>query len=278
MSIADVQYNKLLNDILENGISDEQEQVRPRWSDGKPAHTIGVVKRDFFFDNKEVPILTTKEVKWKTAIKEMLWIWQMKSNRVQDLRDLGVNIWNQWERPDGTIGKAYGYQLRQKYRQLNGEMVDQVDYLLYMLKRDKSSRRHIVQLWNPHDLDDMALTPCVYETQWFVKAGKLHMVAVARSNDTLVGNPFNVFQYNVLQRLIAQVTGYELGNFYFEMRDVHIYDRHVEAAKMQIHLPQYEAPILWINPDINEFYQFTMDDIQLQNYRHGPFIKLEVAE
>ncbi|MCY8230049.1 thymidylate synthase, partial [Bacillus spizizenii] len=214
MTQFDKQYNSIIKDIMNNGISDEEFNVRTKWdSDGTPAHTLSVISKQMRFDNSEVPILTTKKVAWKTAIKELLWIWQLKSNDVTELNKMGVHIWDQWKQEDGTIGHAYGFQLGKKNRNLNGEKVDQVDYLLHQLKNNPSSRRHITMLWNPDELDSMALTPCVYETQWYVKQGKLHLEVRARSNDMALGNPFNVFQYNVLQRMIAQVTGYELGEY-----------------------------------------------------------------
>ncbi|MCY9268784.1 thymidylate synthase, partial [Bacillus licheniformis] len=254
MSHYDQQYNAIIQKIIESGISDEEYQVRTKWdSDGTPAHTLSIMSEKMRFDNSEVPILTTKKVAWKTAIKELLWIWQLKSNDVQVLNDMGVHIWDQWRLEDGTIGAAYGYQLGKKNRTVNGQKVDQVDYLLHQLKHNPSSRRHLTMLWNPDDLDGMALTPCVYETQWYVKEGKLSLEVRARSNDMALGNPFNVFQYNVLQRMIAQVLGYELGEYIFNIGDCHIYTRHIDNLNIQMKREQYEAPKLWINPDIKNF-------------------------
>lgn len=298
MGQADIQYNELVNDIIRYGYTNEGEEVRAKWKDGTPAYALSLIGRSMFFDNKEVPILTSKKVAWKTAIKELLWIWQMKSNRVQDLQDMGVNIWDEWELEDGTIGKAYGYQLGKRNRKIWYEsdvknfdlilkedgwisdaevMVDQVDYLLYQLKNNPSSQRHITTLWNPDDLDGMSLTPCVYETQWHVKGGKLHLEVRCRSNDMALGNPFNVFQYNVLQRMIAQVLGYELGEYIYHIGDVHVYNRHVEPLAEQIEAMTYETPTLWINPDVKSFYDFTIDDFKLIGYQHGDSIKMEVA-
>ncbi|MFQ3543681.1 thymidylate synthase [Halobacillus rhizosphaerae] len=279
MNQADLQYNQIIFNILQQGMWDTDEQVRTVWKDGTPAHTKSIISQKFRFDNTEVPILTTKRVAWKTAIKELLWIWQMKSNRVQDLRDMRVNIWNEWEQADGTIGKAYGYQLAKKNRvhPLTNEYIDQVDYLLYELKNNRASRRHITTLWNPDDLEDMSLTPCVYETQWYVKQGKLSLEVRCRSNDMALGNPFNIFQYNVLQRMIAQVCGYELGEYIFNIGDAHIYDRHIEPLQQQIFNPSLEAPLLWINPNVKNFYDFTIDDFGLANYKNCGSIKMEVA-
>ncbi|MED1741125.1 thymidylate synthase [Bacillus swezeyi] len=278
MSHYDQQYNEIIEKIIESGISDEEYRVRTRWdSDGTPAHTLSIMSQNMRFDNSEVPILTTKKVAWKTAIKELLWIWQLKSNDVQILNDMGVHIWDQWRLEDGTIGSAYGYQLGKKNRTVNGQKVDQVDYLLHQLKHNPSSRRHLTMLWNPDDLDDMALTPCVYETQWYVKEGKLSLEVRARSNDMALGNPFNVFQYNVLQRMIAQVLGYELGEYIFNIGDCHIYTRHIDNLNIQMKREQYAAPKLWINPDIKDFYDFTIDDFKLVDYKHGDKLAFEVA-
>lgn len=294
MNQADTQYRKIIETILNHGYSDEEERVRTVWADGTPAHAISYIGQSMRFDNSEVPILTTKRVAWKTAIKELLWIWQKKSNVVQDLRDMGVKIWNEWELEDGTIGKAYGYQLGKKNRKaitsvnshysddtiagtLKVEKVDQVDYLLSQLKNNPASRRHITTLWNPDDLDDMALTPCVYETQWHVKGGKLHLEVRCRSNDMALGNPFNVFQYNVLQRMIAQVTGLELGSYIYHIGDAHIYTRHIEGLKEQMSRESFSAPQIWINPEVDNFYDFTIDDFKLIDYKHGDRLDFEVA-
>ena len=295
MNQADEQYKRVVETVLRVGVMDTDQKVRTVWKDGTPAHSISWIGQHMIFDNTEVPIITTKRVAWKTAIKELLWIWQMKSNRVQDLRDMGVKIWNEWEKEDGTIGKAYGYQLGKKNRWVtekeyypdpSGEInalhltmkkVDQVDYLLYQLKTNPASRRHITMLWNPDELDSMALTPCVYETQWHVKQGKLHLEVRCRSNDLALGNPFNIFQYNILQRMIAQVTGYELGNYIYHIGDAHLYDRHIEPVSEQIKRESFEAPTLWINPEVKSFYDFTIDDFKLIDYKHGETINMEVA-
>ncbi|SDX97262.1 thymidylate synthase [Thermoactinomyces sp. DSM 45892] len=277
MSQADNQYKNLISNIINNGIWDVDHVVRSRWKHGEPAYTKSIISQKMRFDNKEIPIITSKKVAWKTAIKELLWIWQMKSNKVQELRDMGVGIWNEWELPDGTIGKAYGYQLGKKCRYLMGKKVDQVDYLLHQLKYNPSSRRHLTTLWNTDDLSEMSLLPCVYETQWYVRQGELSLEVRARSNDMALGNPFNVFQYNILQRMIAQVTGYQLGEYIFHIGDCHIYERHLPIIEEQIKRDTYNAPILWMNPDIKNFYDFTIDDFQLIGYHHGDPVQYEVA-
>jgi thymidylate synthase len=280
MNSADKQYLDLVRNIIEHGYSDEGENVRPKWADGTPAYTKSLISCKMQFDNSEVPILTTKQIAWKTAIKELLWIWQMKSNRIEDLHKMNVHIWDEWEIKEGkwagTIGPAYGYQLGKKCRKVNGELLDQVDYLLWSLKNNPS-RRMITTLWNKDDLDEMALTPCVWKTNWLVKGRKLHLIVGIRSNDMALGNPFNVFQYSVLQRMIAQVTGYELGTLTFDIDDAHVYDRHIEPLKQQLKREPYSAPKLWINPEITNFYDFTPDDFKLIDYKHHPKIEMEVA-
>lgn len=292
MSQYDVIYNGICQDIIERGYSDKDQDVRTVWADGEKAYTKSILNEQFTFDNTEVPILTTKKVAWKTAIKELLWIWQMKSNNVKDLQAMGVNIWNEWMQSDETIGKAYGYQLGKKCRGKSVELrggignrllqqwdykIDQVDYLLEQLVENPSSRRHITTLWDADDLDDMALTPCVWNTHWMVKNQRLHLKVGIRSNDIALGQPFNVFQYYVLQRMIAQVTGHELGTLTFNIDDCHMYSRHEAPIKEQIQRETFEAPELWINPDVTNFYNFTIDDFKLIDYKHGDPIKMEVA-
>jgi thymidylate synthase len=298
VSKYDIIYNNLIRDVLENGEWDTDQQVRTEWKDGNFAYTKAVIGRQIKLDNSEVPILTSKKVFWETAIKEMLWIWQKKSNNVQDLRDMGVNIWNEWEMEDGTIGKAYAWQLANKKRSVKFEReivdhklkgiadpfvfeitmeLDQVDYLLWELKNKPASRRIKTTLWCVEDLDKMALTPCVYETHWIVKQSKLHLIVNIRSNDLFLGNPFNIFQYYVLQRMIAQVTEYELGTLTFNIDDAHVYDRHIDLVTEQLYLPHYEAPHLWLNPDVKNFYDFKMEDFELRDYKCGKFIRAEVA-
>lgn len=296
MSEADVQYKQIINKIISDGYSNQGEQVRTVWKDGEPAYTKSIVAQSMHFSNNEVPILTTKKVAWKTAIRELLWIWQKKSNNVEELRQMNVQIWNEWEQEDGTIGKAYGYQLGKRNRTypvknldaalldpshqvITGDtiLIDQVDYLIQELKSNPSSRRHITMLWNPDELDEMSLTPCVYETQWHVKGNRLHLEVRCRSNDMGLGNPFNVFQYNVLQRMIAQVTGYELGEYHFHIGDAHIYERHTEPLQQQVSRKEFQAPELVINPEVTSFYDFTIDDFQLLHYQFGDKVQMEIA-
>ena len=548
MTQADKQYNELVKNILENGYTDEDQSVRTVWKDGSPAHTLSIIDAKFTFDNSEVPILTSKAVAWKTSIKETLWMYVQQSNVVQDLRDVSVSIWNEWENEEGNIGRSYGSQLEshrfrndraiveveQKTRDIHGELknifvgeliepnthckneiigkvftsnrcgdarvidvmatgdvydkhiavklqflntgyivtvqngdfkrgkfvdkyartvfdvgylgdidsvknftkeeiktlkarwssmilrcykdksksylryggkgvfVDerwhsfenylrdvrmlpqyflakkdnfvgweidkdyyksncysfetcvwlsssdnsrytsrhrpfyvtseigerrffidlrdacdvykfdssnlskavrglkkmgnykiepdttgkiyryelsrnQVNELIHNIKNNPASRRLMISFWNYADVTKKQLQECVYEQQWFVKENKLHLTVRARSQDMALGNPFNIFQYNVLQRMIAQVTGYELGEYNYIMGDAHVYTRHIEDIAKQIEREQFEAPQLWINPEVKNFYDFTIDDFKLIGYKHGEKIPYEVA-
>jgi thymidylate synthase len=276
MSIADQIYKNLVNDVIENGDWDKDQNVRTKWADGTPAYTKSVISKQITFDNTEVPILTTKRVAWKSAIHELLWFYVKRTSDCAYLDENNVTIWKEWTNKNNNIGKAYGYQLG-KPIMLKGKITNQVHNLIDELKNNPASRRHVISLWNIDDLDQMALYPCVWNNQWLVKQGKLHLIVQVRSNDLALGNPFNVFQYYVLQRMVAQVTGYELGTLTFNINDLHIYERHIEPLQEQIQREPYPAPELWINPDIKNFDDFTIDDFNLVNYQHHPAIKMEVA-
>ncbi|ERI07491.1 thymidylate synthase [Aneurinibacillus aneurinilyticus] len=276
MGMADIIYKNLVSDILENGDWDKDQQVRTRWEDGTPAYTKSVISKQITFDNSEVPILTTKRVAWKSAIHELLWFYVKRTSDCTYLDENNVTIWKEWTSANNNIGKAYGYQLG-KPIMLKGKITNQVHHLLEELIANPASRRHVISLWNIDDLDQMALYPCVWNNQWLVKQGKLHLIVQIRSNDLALGNPFNVFQYYVLQRMVSQVTGYELGTLTFNINDLHIYERHIEPLQEQIQREAYAAPELRINPDVKNFDDFTIDDFELVNYQYHPAIKMEVA-
>ena len=226
------------------------------------------------------PILASKFVGFKTAVKELLWIWQMQSNDVRKLQDMNVHIWDEWMQEDGTIGKAYGYQLA-KYKQ--------VDNLIKTIKEDPTSRRMITTLWNIEDLPEMALQPCAFQTLWNINKGKLNCMLTIRSNDWFLGNPFNVAQYAALVYMIAQVTNYKPGRLTVCINDAHIYENHIPQIQEQLGLvdmnemfdtfitDRFCKPKLVLNEDIKDFYDFTIDDIKLEGYIPGPKIKAEVA-
>lgn len=276
MGLADVIYNDLVNGVLEDGAWDKDQDVRTVWADGTPAYTKSVICKQLKYDNSEVPILTTKRVAWKSAIHEMLWFYVKRTSDCSYLDNNKVGIWTDWTNENNNIGKAYGYQLG-KPIMLNGKITNQVHHLIEQLVTNPGSRRHVISLWNIDDLDQMELYPCVWNNQWLVKQNKLHLIVNARSNDIGLGNPFNVFQYYVLQRMIAQVTGYQLGTLTLNINDAHIYERHIEPLKEQMGREAFPAPELWINPAIKHFDDFTIKDFELRNYRYHPSIKMEIA-
>ena len=262
MSNADNQYLDIVQNILDRGYYD---QNRTGVATYKMPHQI--MQYDL---SKEFPILTTKFVAFKTAVKELLWIYKDQSNDVRKLQEQNVHIWDEWMLSDGTIGKAYGYQVA-KYKQ--------IDKLINTLKTNPQDRRMIISLWNIEDLPDMALQPCCYQTLWDVEGDKLNCMLIQRSGDFPLGVPFNMSQYAVLVHLIAQVTGYKPGLFTHVVNNAHIYENQVEAMKLQLTRREqaYEAPKLWINSEIKDFYDFTAEDIKLIDYKHLGKIEMEVA-
>lgn len=270
MSRADIIFIEMCKDILENGFSSEGQEVRPKWEDGTPAHTLkkfGVVNR---YDlSAEFPILTLRPTNLKAAIDEILWIWQKKSNRIADLNS---HIWDAWADEDGTIGKAYGYQLKVKHQYPEGEF-DQVDRVLFDLKHNPYSRRMLTSMFNHADLHAMALYPCAYGMTFNVTGNRLNAILNQRSQDVLVANNWNVTQYAVLVHMFAQVSGLLPGEFVHVIADAHIYDRHVPLVRELIARKPYPAPKLVINPDVKDFYSFRTDDFQLENYQAGPQIR-----
>ena len=275
MSIADEIFKANCLDIINNGYSTEKEKVRPHWEDGTSAYTIkkfGVVNR---YDlSKEFPILTLRYTNWKAAIDELLWIWQKKSNKVSDLNS---HIWDEWVGEDGTIGKAYGYQLGVKHKYKGGEF-DQVDRVLFDLKNNPYSRRIMTNIYNFADLHEMNLYPCAYSMTFNVTDGKLNAILNQRSQDTLTANNWNVVQYAVLVHMFAQVSGLEAGEFVHVISDMHIYDRHIDMVKELINRPSLPAPKFTMNKEIKNFYDFTVDDFNIEGYEYGPSLgKIPVA-
>lgn len=265
MSYADEIFIKNCEDILSSGYSDENEQVRTRWDDGTPAHTIkkfAIVNR---YDlSKEFPIITLRRTAFKTTVKELLWIWQKKSNNINDL---DAHIWNAWADESGSIGKAYGYQLGIKHKYAEG-MFDQVDRVLYDLKHNPASRRIITNLYNHADLNEMHLYPCAYSMTFNVSGKKLNALLNQRSQDMLTANNWNVCQYAVLTHMLAQVSGLEVGEFVHVIADAHIYDRHIPLVKEIIKNKPYDAPQFYIDTSIKDFYKFTPDSVRLEGYKY----------
>lgn len=269
MSKADNLFINMCQKILDEGFSSEGQTVRARWEDGTPAHTIktfGVVNR---YDlQEEFPALTLRPTAIKLCVDEMLWIWQKKSNNVNDL---GSKIWDQWADKDGSIGKAYGYQMSKKYKFSQGEM-DQVDNVLWQLKNTPYSRRIMTNIYNFQDLSEMGLEPCAYSMTFNVTGDTLNGILNQRSQDILAANNWNVVQYSVLLHMLAQVSGLKAGELVHVISDAHIYDRHVPLIKELIKRETYPAPKFKLNPEIKDFYDFTVDDVVIENYQKGPQI------
>lgn len=260
----------MCQDILENGTSTEGEKVRPHWEDGTTAYTIkkfGVVNR---YDlSKEFPAITLRKTAIKTCTEEMLWIWQRKSNNIHDLNS---TVWDEWADENGSIGKAYGYQMAKKYKFAQGEM-DQVDNVLWQLKNQPQSRRIMTNIYNFADLSEMNLEPCAYSMTFNVTGNKLNAILNQRSQDILAANNWNVVQYSILLMMFAQVSGLVPGELVHVISDAHIYNRHVPVIEELIKRPQYPAPKVRLNPEIKDFYQFTTDDIIVEDYQKNPQIK-----
>ena len=268
MSRADEIFIQNCKDILENGVWDTDREVRPRWEDGSPAHTVkkfGVVNR--YNLAEEFPILTIRRTFWKSAIDELLWIWQAKSNNVKELR---TRVWDAWADENGSIGKAYGYQLGVKHHYPEGDM-DQVDKVLWDLKHNPASRRIMTNIYTFADLSEMALYPCAYSMTFNVSGNKLNAILNQRSQDMLAANNWNVVQYSVLTMMIAQVTGFEPGEFVHVIADCHIYDRHVPAIEEIIKNEPKPAPKFIIDPTVDDFYKFTRDSFKMEGYQYSDF-------
>ena len=268
MSYADELFIKNCRNILENGVWDTDYDVRPRWEDGTPAHTVkifGVVDR---YDlQKEFPMMTLRRTAWKSALDELLWIWQKKSN---DIHELGSHIWDSWADENGTIGKAYGYQLGVKHIYPEGEF-DQVDRVLYDLKHNPASRRILTNIYNFADLHEMGLYPCAYSMTFNVSGNTLNAILNQRSQDMLTANNWNVVQYAVLVHMMAQVSGLVPGELVHVIADCHIYDRHVPLVEKMLEKEPLPAPKFWLDPEIRDFYQFTRDSVRFEDYRYHDF-------
>ena len=276
MSYADQVFINMCRDILDNGCSTEGEKVRPKWEDGSYAYTMkkfGVVNR---YDlSKEFPALTLRKTAIKSATDEMLWIWQRKSNNIHDLNS---TVWDEWADENGSIGKAYGYQMGVKHQYKEG-MMDQVDRVIYDLKNNPYSRRIMTNIYVHQDLHEMNLYPCAYSMTFNVtkKPGDdklvLNAILNQRSQDVLAANNWNVVQYSVLMHMLAQVCDMQVGELVHVIADAHIYDRHIPLIEELISRETHPAPIFKLNPDIKNFYDFTTQDITIENYVTGPQIK-----
>ena len=275
MSIADEIFIKNCREIIDNGVWDTDYPVRPKWLDGTPAHTVKkfcIVNR---YDlTKEFPILTLRRTAFKSAIDEILWIWQKKSNNIHDLNS---HIWDSWADETGSIGKAYGYQLSVKHKYKEGEF-DQVDRVLFDLKNNPHSRRIMTNIYTFADLNEMNLYPCAYSMTFNVSGDTLNGILNQRSNDVAVANNWNVVQYAILLHMLAQVSNLKVGELVHVIADAHIYDRHIPVVEKMLKNPTFSAPKLIINPEVKDFYDFTVDDFKLEGYEFNKLDeKFEVA-
>ena len=280
MSYADTVFINMVRDILDNGCSTEGEKVRPHWEDGTSAYTIkkfGVVNR---YDlRKEFPIITLRKTALKSATDELLWIWQKKSNNVNELSS---HIWDEWADETGSIGKAYGYQMGVKHQYKEG-MMDQVDRVIFDLKNNPFSRRIMTNIYVHQDLHEMNLYPCAYSMTFNVTQRKgedkltLNAILNQRSQDVLTANNWNVVQYAVLVHMLAQGCDMYVGEFMHVIADAHIYDRHIPLVEELIKRPVFDAPKFFMNPDIKDFYKFTKDDVWVEGYQYGEQISIPVA-
>ena len=275
MSYADQIFIQNCNDILEHGVWDTDYDVRPVWEDGTPAHTIkrfGIVNR---YDlTREFPVITLRRTAFKSAVDELLWIWQKKSNNIHDLNS---HIWDSWADENGSIGKAYGYQLGVKHHYKEGDF-DQVDRILYDLKHNPLSRRIMSNIYNPHDLCEMNLYPCAYSMTFNVSGNTLNGILNQRSQDMLTANSWNVCQYAVLLHMLAQVSGLKPGELVHVIADAHIYDRHIPMVEELLKREPYPGPTLSMDTSIQNFYQFTTDSFRLEDYQYHTFSgKIPVA-
>ena len=291
---VDAQYLSILTNIIANGVRKENRT-------GIATYSIPHQRMSFDL-SKEFPLLTSKFIGLKTATKEMLWIWQDKSNDVNVLnKKYGVKIWNEWKRTDGTIGKAYGYQLAKQYKYFdvnaenafklkkegkisdyrvgkNGEIyMDQVDKLIYDLHYNRDSRRMVVSLWNVEDLNDMALQPCAFLTEWNVTDDKLHCLLNVRSQDFCVGNPYNIAQYAMLVLVLAKTSGLKPGKFTIMINDCHVYENHLKGAVQQLANKTYVLPKVTLKEGFDSFYEFDADCFEIKDYKHSGKIEFEVA-
>lgn len=276
MSKVDEIFINMCKQVLESGYDTKGEKVRPKWPDGTSAYTIkkfGIVNT---YDlSEEFPAITLRKTYIKSAIDEILWIWQKKSNNIHDLKS---HIWDQLADKDGSIGKAYGYQLGVKHKYKEGEM-DQVDRVLYDLKNNPYSRRIMTNIYVHQDLHEMALYPCAYSVTFNVTGDRLNAILNQRSQDILAAGNWNVVQYAALVMMIAQVSGLKPGILMHVIADAHIYDRHIPIVKDLITRPTYPAPKVTLNPLVKDFYEFTVDDFTIENYQTGPQVKgIPIAE
>ena len=258
------QYLDLLRDVLENGV-DKMDRTG--------VGTRSVFGRQMRFDlNKGFPLMTTKKMHLKSIIYELLWFLKGDTN-VKYLQEHGVRIWNEWADENGDLGPVYGSQ----WRNWNGEGIDQIAEVIEKLKKTPNDRRMIVSAWNVGKIAQMHLPPCHMMFQFYVANNKLSCMLYQRSCDMFLGVPFNIASYALLTMMIAQVCGYELGEFIHTLGDTHIYHNHFDQVREQLSHTPYELPKMRINPEVKDINDFKYEDFELVNYKSYEAIKGQVA-
>lgn len=261
------QYHDLLQHILEKGTEK---------TDRTGTGTLSVFGYQMRFDLSDgFPMVTTKKLHLKSIIYELLWFLNGDTN-IKYLTDNGVRIWNEWADENGDLGPVYGKQWR-SWTKPDGQTVDQIAQLIQTLKTNPDSRRMIVNAWNVGELDQMALTPCHCLFQFYVADGKLSCQLYQRSADTFLGVPFNIASYALLTLMIAQVCGFQPGEFIHTFGDVHLYNNHLEQARLQLSRIPKPLPKMKINEKVTSIFDFKFEDFTLQNYYPDPHIKAEVS-
>lgn len=290
MTKFDEIYRDIVMDIVNNG-EWQEGAVRAKYADGTPART--KFKHGIHFEIKPedgIPVLQSKKVAVKTALVELEWIWQELSNDVNWLQERKCKVWNEWQRKDGSIGKSYGYQLAKECRKHKRLplVFNQVEYVIHELKNNPQSRRIMTSLWDVDDLDDMALEPCVWATNWRVVNGRLNLFVKQRSADMALGQPFNTYQYSILHRLMADQLNYDLGTMYWTIDDAHIYDRHIDTIVEQVNAPLPSAqPMIQLPDKFREkddeylprtFFERRLSETKIMGYEYNGVFKYEIAE
>lgn len=261
------QYLDLLSHVMEHGV-----EKKDRTGTG----TISTFGYQMRFDlSQGFPLMTTKKLHLKSILHELLWFLSGSTN-IKYLQDKGVRIWNEWADAEGNLGPVYGYQWR-SWPASDGRHIDQITAVVNSLKNNPDSRRHIVSAWNVGEIEKMALPPCHILFQFYVAEGRLSCQLYQRSADIFLGVPFNIASYSLLTMMMAQVTGYEPGEFIHTLGDAHIYLNHIDQVKLQMTREPRSLPVMTINKAVSDIFMFKYEDFTLAGYDPHPVIKGEIS-